>query len=372
MTFDEELNRAFDTITERLRADIGRQLRGVFDDLSAQAHRDREHATDAARAAAALAASADLAAAVTAAEARQAAAVEAAESRTRAQAPAPAGAPAVRLRDAVRAFTEARTLTDTLGLLIDRAGLEAPRVAVILVQGGRLRVWRLAGFPARPDEVAPGQWGSVAEAWRTKSAVVSGRGGASAAPAFAELPEGRESVAVPILLCGDVVAVLYADQGASDDRIEPPPAAWPDAVELLVRYAAVSLEALTAFKTARALVSPHGDAVSPVAEGVQPGQVTSDEDAAARRYARLLVSEIKLYYEPAVIEGRRGHDLGIRLGSEIARARVLYEQRVPPVVRQRADYFHEELVRTLANGDASLLVIGTQGPDGPPAFPSER
>jgi hypothetical protein len=37
----------------------------------------------------------------------------------------------------------------------------------------------------------------------------------------------------------------------------------------------------------------------------------------------------------------------------------MYEQRVPPQVRERADYFHDELVRTLANGDGSLLDVGT-------------
>jgi hypothetical protein len=69
----------------------------------------------------------------------------------------------------------------------------------------------------------------------------------------------------------------------------------------------------------------------------------------------LLVSEIKLYHEPAVAAGQRERDLASRLGGEIARARVLYEQRVPAAVRDRTDYFRDELVRTLANGDATLL-----------------
>jgi hypothetical protein len=30
---------------------------------------------------------------------------------------------------------------------------------------------------------------------------------------------------------------------------------------------------------------------------------------------------------------------------------------VPPQVRKRADYFHDELVRTLADGDATLLQL---------------
>jgi len=72
------------------------------------------------------------------------------------------------------------------------------------------------------------------------------------------------------------------------------------------------------------------------------------------------VSEIKLYHEPAVIDGRRDRDLATRLGGEITRARVMYEERVPTHVRERADYFHDELVRTLADGDAGLLELRTE------------
>jgi hypothetical protein len=345
MTFDDELNRTFDTITERLRTDIAVHVREAIEDLSARALSDRERAAADARAAAALAASQDLAAAVAAAE-----------DRVREDAPARSFDATARLRDAVRAFSQARTLTDTLALLMTSAAVEASRVAVLLVQGGRLRIWRLAGFPpGLGDDAAPDDWGSVAEAWRTNAAVMSGRPGGWAAPAFAGLPEGREGVAVPLVLCGDVVAVLYADQGG--DRAEPPSPAWTDMIELLARYTSVGLEALTAFKTARALTARQDDAASPTAGS---GEGPSDDDGAARRYARLLVSEIKLYHEAAVVAGRRDRDLLARLGEEIARARVLYEERVPAAVRQHADYFHDELVRTLANGDASLLESGIQ------------
>ena len=86
---------------------------------------------------------------------------------------------------------------------------------------------------------------------------------------------------------------------------------------------------------------------------------SADQHAAARRYARLLVSEIKLYHEPQVAEGRRERDLTTRLGGEIARVRALYEQRVPVEIRKSTDYVHEELIRTLADGDASLLEAKT-------------
>jgi hypothetical protein len=78
-------------------------------------------------------------------------------------------------------------------------------------------------------------------------------------------------------------------------------------------------------------------------------------DEAARRYARLLVGEIKLYHEAAIVAGRRERDLAGRLSSEIAHARAMYRERVPQELLRETDYFDEELVRTLAGGDASLL-----------------
>ena len=75
----------------------------------------------------------------------------------------------------------------------------------------------------------------------------------------------------------------------------------------------------------------------------------------ARRFARLLVSEIKLYKESQVNEGRSRHDLYDRLRDDIERSREMYEKRVKPEVAQRYDYFHHELVNTLAEGDAAKL-----------------
>lgn len=80
----------------------------------------------------------------------------------------------------------------------------------------------------------------------------------------------------------------------------------------------------------------------------------SPEDA-ARRLARLLLSEIRLFHEPAVDEGRRSRNLLSRLGPEIERARRLYDARVPASFRMRAELFHQELVATLAGGDPALL-----------------
>lgn len=82
------------------------------------------------------------------------------------------------------------------------------------------------------------------------------------------------------------------------------------------------------------------------------------EDAAheeARRLARLLVTEIKLYNEEQVEEGRRDRNIYRSLRDDIDRSRQIYEERVDEAIRADTDYFREELVRILAAGDAEAL-----------------
>ncbi len=75
----------------------------------------------------------------------------------------------------------------------------------------------------------------------------------------------------------------------------------------------------------------------------------------ARRFARLLVSEIKLYNESKVEQGRRGNDLYERLKEDIDRSRQMYDERISDDVRKVSNYFYDELVRILADGRAEAL-----------------
>ena len=75
----------------------------------------------------------------------------------------------------------------------------------------------------------------------------------------------------------------------------------------------------------------------------------------ARRIARLLVSEIKLYNERKVSEGRVACDLYERLKDDIERSRQVYAERTPEHVRATSDFFQEELVKILAEGKPEAL-----------------
>jgi hypothetical protein len=82
----------------------------------------------------------------------------------------------------------------------------------------------------------------------------------------------------------------------------------------------------------------------------------------AKRFSRLLVSEIELYNKTKVAEGRKNHDLYRRLKTDIERSRQTYQKRFGNTVAKQVDYFHEELVRSLAQGDPSLLGSDYPGP----------
>lgn len=245
-----------------------------------------------------------------------------------------------RLADAMGRIDEARSLTDILTTLVEAAGAEAPRAALFIANGNRMQGFLARGFSSDIRLVQIEGDRLFDEAIERCATVATGEDDDISAPTFASLPNDRAALAVPVLIGGEAVAMLYADDGTLEDASEAP-ASWPEAVEILTSHAAVSLAHLTATRTAEAMQ-------------LMEGSSSSDEESSAKRYARLLVSEIKLYNEAAVRAGREHRDLMTRLRPEIERARRLYEERVPATAGHR-EFFREELVQTLAEGDAALL-----------------
>ena len=340
-------------VLDRVRDQLQQEITGLAEGLRAHAAVERELAVQAARAEAESAASGAIAAERAAFEQH----LTAARAQAREQALADARgdervadlARADRLLASVRTLDDAASLSDALDALARAAHLEAGRAVVLLVRGDELRGWAQAGF----DDVVPDARalilplagsGLFAAAVSTGAPVSSNAadGSTAAPPPLALDNADRQGIAAPLSVDGRVVAVVYADDGG--EAMREVPSAWPEHVELLARHASRCLEALTARQSVRGRT-----------DGVVAGRDGGQDDESAQRYARLLVSEIKLYHETVVDEGRRNGDLRTRLGAQIARARELYEERVPSHVRSQSDFFEGELVRTLAGGDAALL-----------------
>ncbi|HVJ92616.1 MAG TPA: hypothetical protein VM580_22600, partial [Labilithrix sp.] len=137
----------------------------------------------------------------------------------------------------------------------------------------------------------------------------------------------------------------------------------PDPVEPVKAEAPVSAQKPTA---ADATPSTAGKPTGLASRALPPNPATAELEkndprhAAARRLARLSVSEIKLYHEDEVKAGREAKDLWTRMHADISLAMQTFDKRVDKEVRERFDYLYDEIVRQLAEGDVSKL-----GPDAP-------
>ena len=92
-----------------------------------------------------------------------------------------------------------------------------------------------------------------------------------------------------------------------------------------------------------------------VAAPVSAPVVDDEVHKKARRFAKLLVDEIKLYNQAKVSEGRQNRDLYDRLKEDIEKSRASYDKRYGTTSAKDSDYFNQELVRILADNDPALL-----------------
>lgn len=149
------------------------------------------------------------------------------------------------------------------------------------------------------------------------------------------------------------VAEVEAEE--SVEIVEPEPAAE----EVAATAAAAEPSASTAVEAAPAAEAPPAPAAVDVSQLSEADQKVHRD---AKRFARLLVSEIELYNKAKVADGRKNKDLYTRLKSDIERSRQTYAKRFGKTVAKQQDYFHEELVRTLAANDPSVLGSDYPGP----------
>jgi hypothetical protein len=149
--------------------------------------------------------------------------------------------------------------------------------------------------------------------------------------------ESREPAAAPPRASGDVLGASAAAPAAEAPRGVTPTA--PPSARL-------SSGAPRPSTGARRLAGP-----------LAPADTGDERRDEARRFAKLLVSEIKLYNEKIVQEGRQRGNLYELLKEDIDRSRQMYDERIPEDVRSTSNFFYEELVRVLADGKAESLGI---------------
>jgi hypothetical protein len=161
-----------------------------------------------------------------------------------------------RLLESIRGLDGATSLSEVLDALALAAAREAARAAVVVLRAERIQGWRMSGFgprDAQPKSIdltlaESGVIGLAIGAARP----VTTRDSQTAAigPGFETLPADKMGLAVPVVVGGRVVAVVYADAVSINGQHERPvPSGWPELIEILARHAGRCLEALTTQKT---------------------------------------------------------------------------------------------------------------------------
>jgi hypothetical protein len=310
------------------------------------------------------------------------------------------------LVNAISSIHAGSTQKEILRALLDAGSSYCSRIALFVVKAGAASGWQSRGFgeeETAKDFPLDLNAGPVADAYQNRAATPGNI--AAMDPRFIEhfgSPAHEQMLVLPLALKDKVAAVVYADGGDSgkldSDALELlmiATGAWLEVTSLRkqaaakedtaaasrVESAAPPVHTVSSFSDPFAahapkhlpaltpdpepatevveVVSAHASAAAAPAAATDPWAGLSPEDAdvhrKAQRFARLLVDEIKLYNQAKVAEGRRNKDLYDRLKEDIDKSRGTFQKRYGNTAAASGDYFHHELLRSLAEDDISIM-----------------
>ncbi len=283
-------------------------------------------------------------------------------------APSPGSSPSDLLNAASASIHESATQAEILRHLLEGEARFAGRVALFVVKGATVNGWQGIGFDdnevIRSLSLNTGT-GLLARAIQTRNPA----GGPTPEfdPGFmssVKSPADNQCMVLPLVVKDKVAAVIYADGGtAKGGTLDA------SGLQALTRFAGVWLELAALRKAggtviedvppaqpAEAMAATAVTAAVPVSAA--PVSEENDLQKKARRFAKLLVEEIRLYNQAKVDEGRRNKDLYDRLKEDIEKSRAMYDKRYAESAVASANYFTQELIRILADNDATLMGAG--------------
>jgi hypothetical protein len=277
-------------------------------------------------------------------------------------APAPGSSPSDLLNAAAAAIHESGSQPDILRHLLEGEARFAGRVALFVVKGAAISGWQGIGFEDNDSiktltiQTGSGLAGKAIQG-RTPASGSAQEFDAGFVKSMKAPAEGQ-CLVLPLVVKDKVAAVIYADAGTV-----PGGTLDSSGLQALTRFAAIWLE-LAALRKVGGTSATEEVAQQPAvamaasAPASAPTSSGSEEDELhkkAKRFAKLLVEEIKLYNQPRVEEGRQHKDLYDRLKVDIEKSRSTYDKRYAESAVAAADYFTQELIRILADNDASLM-----------------
>jgi hypothetical protein len=334
-------------------------------------------------------------------------------SRVLAELPADSGAaPAAAAPDldlllkAVSAIHAVSSQRDVLRSLLEHSLSYSGRAVLFVVKSGAATAWQARGFP---DNDALKDFALDTKAALVRQVLDSRKSVSSSVNemdknflAGFNAPAEGPCLLLPLLLKEKIAALIYADAGAGPlskfnpaalevlvvstgswlevvslrkaaplqaahdaTALAPAPAAAASFSDPFAAHAPGHAKSAAAAASASSVIAAPAAADSPVSEThvavAEPDAFSSlppeeaDIHRKAQRFARLLVDEIKLYNQAKVTEGRKNRDLYDQLKEDLDKSRATYQKRYGSTVAASADYFSQEVVRSLAVDDPTLM-----------------
>ena len=299
------------------------------------------------------------------------------------------------LQKAVLAIQSGTNQKEILRALLDNTVLYSGRAALFVIKAGAATGWQGPSFSNNESikdfslDVSSGLAARVMQS-RTAESGSASEIDQHFISKFGAASDGN-AIVLPLLLKDKISALVYADAGTTGGTLDHA------ALDVLVRATSAWLEVISQRKQAHkegaaepeaahsgpaandpfATHTPihtakaqHGAEVAPAAAmsaaaawggpaAVSVAEIPAGADGEihrkAQRFARLLMDDIKLYNQAKVSEGRKHKDLYDRLKEDIEKSRTTYHKRYGNTLAGAADYFNQELIRSLAEDDVSLL-----------------
>jgi len=271
----------------------------------------------------------------------------------------------------VQELIDAETPTDVFKALLAGARLAAPRAAVFLVRQSQIKGWGSVGYGSEAAQRQHAHSSPADAGWLGALAAgeqpVLETGTMGGDLDFGQSPS-TEWYGLPVRVKGRSIALLVAEHGGAEQP-------WsPALLRTLVRVSQLRLE----LDLLRRKLKPAAAATAPAEHPAPAGRAAEDSDQppadtglspaaeqeprvdeqqleAARRYARLVATDIRLYNEEAVMLGRRHGDLVERLGRHLGQGKETFLRRHGALGPTGLQILHEAYVQVLAAGNAELL-----------------
>jgi hypothetical protein len=321
------------------------------------------------------------------------------------------GASPAHLLKAISSIHAGASQKEILRSLLDSTVLYCGRAALFVIKAGTATGWQGRAFSNSDDikdfplDVSSGAAAVVMQS--RKAALGNSKELDSQFVLRFGAPADDQALLLPLQLKDKLAALVYADAGTQAgtsmdasalELLVTATSAWLEVVSLRKQVqkegvpegagtekseAPVPVQSASSFSDPFASHAPmHAPTASPVvAEQAMAAAAAADVESAplptkpesrapepppasqedaeihrkAQRFARLLLDEIKLYNQVKVTEGRKHKDLYDRLKEDIDKSRMTYQKRYGNTAASSGDYLNQELLRSLAEDDISLM-----------------